>query len=78
MTNPVQQAVDSVGSQSELRRLINEQVSEPARRLSLQAVNKWVRNQRIPADRVLVVEQVTGISRHVLRPDIYGPKDAAA
>ena len=34
------------------------------------AVSQW---SRVPAERVLDVERVTGISRHELRPDIYGP-----
>lgn len=35
-------------------------------------VTRWAQN-RVPAERVLEVEGITGISRHVLRPDIYGP-----
>jgi hypothetical protein len=35
------------------------------------AVSKW---NRVPAERVLVVEDVTGIPRHELRPDIYPPR----
>jgi DNA-binding transcriptional regulator YdaS (Cro superfamily) len=34
------------------------------------AVSQW---DRVPAKHVLTVEVVTGISRHELRPDIYGP-----
>lgn len=34
------------------------------------AVSQW---RRVPADRVLEVERLTGVSRHVLRPDIYPP-----
>lgn len=34
------------------------------------AVAKW---KRVPAERVLAVEAFTGISRHILRPDIYPP-----
>ena len=37
--------------------------------LTSQAVSQW---KRIPADRVLGVEAITGISRHELRPDIFG------
>ncbi|MFC7067522.1 transcriptional regulator [Brucella rhizosphaerae] len=33
------------------------------------AVSQW---DRVPAKHVLTVEVVTGISRHELRPDIYG------
>lgn len=32
------------------------------------AVSQW---RRIPAERVLDVERLTGISRHELRPDLY-------
>ena len=33
-------------------------------------VARW---RRVPAERVLEVERVTGISRHEMRPDIYPP-----
>jgi len=39
-------------------------VSEPT-------VSRWMRRGAIPPERVLAVEAATGISRHVLRPDIY-------
>lgn len=32
------------------------------------AVSQW---KRVPAERVLDVEKITGIPRHMLRPDIY-------
>lgn len=38
------------------------------------AVAKW---KRVPAERVLKVEAYSGISRHLLRPDIYPRPDAA-
>jgi len=40
-----------------------------------QAVSQWT---KVPANRVLDVERITGVSRHDLRPDIYGPKPADA
>lgn len=40
------------------------------------AVSQW---PRVPAERVLEVERVTGVPRHELRPDIYpAPEGAAA
>lgn len=33
---------------------------------------KW-ENRRVPAERVIDVERLTGIPRHELRPDIFGP-----
>ena len=34
-----------------------------------QAVQKW--RKRIPAERVLLIESISGVSRHELRPDLY-------
>jgi len=36
------------------------------------AVSQW---PRVPAERVLKVEEVSGIPRHELRPDIYPPPE---
>lgn len=36
-----------------------------------QAVQKWQTLNRLPAERVLTIESLTGVSRHELRPDIY-------
>lgn len=43
-----------------------------AKRLGVtpQAIDQW-RLRKIPAERVLAVELATGVSRHLLRPDIY-------
>lgn len=38
--------------------------------ISHQSFYSW---SQVPADRCLDFERVTGISRHDLRPDIYGP-----
>lgn len=50
-----------------------------AERFSVQkaAVWKWEKGQ-VAADKVLEVERVTGISRHVLRPDVFGPAPTAS
>lgn len=51
-------------------------VSELARRLGISqpSVSNWT---RIPAERVLLVEQVTQIGREILRPDLYGKQRMA-
>ena len=36
------------------------------------AVRKW---QLVPDDYLVRVEQITGIPRHKLRPDLFGPYD---
>jgi len=38
--------------------------------LTVQAVCQW---KEVPPERCLQVESITGVSRHILRPDIYGP-----
>ncbi|MEQ1713632.1 MAG: hypothetical protein ABL908_19860 [Hyphomicrobium sp.] len=37
--------------------------------MNTQAVSDWV---RVPSYRCIDVERITGVSRHVQRPDVYG------
>lgn len=69
--------LQSVGTAAELTRLVNAALPE-AQQVSPQAVHKW--SSGVPAGRVLLVEEITGVSRYVLRPDIFGsaPEKAAA
>jgi TorA maturation chaperone TorD len=53
------EAITAVGGVTELARKIG--ISQPS-------VSNW---ERVPADRVLQVEAVTGVSRTILRPDLY-------
>lgn len=62
-----QRAADAVGGQSALARLLSTESST----ITPQAVGHWCRSGQIPAERVLRVEELTGVSRHDLRPDIY-------
>jgi TorA maturation chaperone TorD len=55
----LEQAVRAVGGISELARQIG--ISQPS-------VSNWT---RVPAERVLVVEEATGVDRKILRPDLY-------
>ena len=60
MSDPgLEQAIRAVGGITELARRIG--ISQPS-------VSNW---SRVPADRVLAVESVTGIARELLRPDLY-------
>ena len=56
----LQEAIRAVGGVSELARRIG--ISQPS-------VSNW---DRIPAERVLTVENATGINRAILRPDLFG------
>ena len=59
------EAIRAVGGVSELARQIG--ISQPS-------VSNWT---RIPAERVVSVEAVTGVDRAVLRPDLYGGQKMA-
>ena len=56
----LQEAIRAAGGVTELARRIG--ISQPS-------VSNWA---RIPAERVLTVEAVTGVGRAILRPDLYG------
>ena len=55
----LQEAIRAAGGVTELARRIG--ISQPS-------VSNWT---RVPAERVLTVEAVTGVARAVLRPDLY-------
>jgi TorA maturation chaperone TorD len=55
----LQEAIHAAGGVSELARRIG--ISQPS-------VSNW---SRVPAERVLTVEAVTGVARAMLRPDLY-------
>jgi TorA maturation chaperone TorD len=55
----LQEAIRAVGGVTELARRIG--ISQPS-------VSNW---SRIPAERVLTVEAITGVARAMLRPDLY-------
>ena len=62
----LEEAVRAVGGVSELARQIG--ISQPS-------VSNW---NRVPAERVLIVEAATGVDRKVLRPDLYGEPGKAS
>jgi TorA maturation chaperone TorD len=59
-------AIRAVGGISELARQLS--ISQPS-------VSNWT---RVPAERVVAVESITGVDRAVLRPDLYGNGHPAA
>ncbi|MFZ4806124.1 MAG: transcriptional regulator [Hyphomicrobiaceae bacterium] len=59
-------AIRAAGSISRLAQLVG--VSQPA-------VSEW---KRVPVHRVVQVEQLTGLSRDFLRPDIFAPPRSTA
>jgi DNA-binding transcriptional regulator YdaS (Cro superfamily) len=66
LQSPLAEAVRTVGSQSAFARLVGK--SQPAVFQLLQ------QDGLLWPEAVLAVETATGISRHRLRPDVYGPE----
>jgi TorA maturation chaperone TorD len=60
------EAIQAAGGVSELARRIG--ISQPS-------VSNW---DKVPAERVLAIEATTGVSRKVLRPDLYQEPEALA
>lgn len=58
--------IDKAGGATKLGRALG---------ISHQAILKW---PKVPATRVLEVERITGVSRHELRPDVFGPQPVTA
>lgn len=64
---PLAEAIDKAGSL--------KAIAQPCG-VTEQAVSQW---EKVPPKHVLMVEKVSGVSRHLLRPDIYpDPATAAA
>lgn len=67
---PIERAVAIAGGQSALARLL----SSDTKTVKQGHVWAWIyRDQRVPAEYVLLIEAQTGVSRHELRPDVFGP-----
>lgn len=62
----IEKACDAFGSQRQFALAMG---------VSPQAITKWL-EKGVPAERVLEIERVSGVSRHELRPDLY-PLEAA-
>ena len=62
-TEGIEEAIRAAGGIGALARALG--ISQPA-------VSNW---KRIPADRVVAVEAVTGVHRSLLRPDLFGDKE---
>lgn len=76
MKSALEQAVKKAGSQTKLAEICDAAVS--GRVIRQGHVWAWLNKQgRLPAEFCLAVESATGISRHRLRPDVFGPELAA-
>ncbi|MCS3807837.1 helix-turn-helix domain-containing protein [Xanthomonas sp. 4461] len=66
---PLQKAIVAAGSQQNLANQLG---------IRSASISEWKSRGRIPVERVRLIESVTGISKHELRPDIFGPNPAPA
>jgi DNA-binding transcriptional regulator YdaS (Cro superfamily) len=70
INTPLAAAVRVAGTQSAFARLIGRRQS---------TVHGWLRDSKhLPAEHVLTVERATGVSRHLLRPDLYPAEPPAS
>lgn len=71
MKEAFEQAIQKAGGQSELSR----KLGTFGITLSQQMISHHLRSSGLcPAEMVLKIEALTGVSRHELRPDVFGPK----
>lgn len=71
----LKRAVDLTSGQSALAKALAERTNKPVRQGHIWA---WLnRSKEVPAEYVLHIEAVSGVSRHDLRPDIY-PREKRA
>ncbi|HGM7346205.1 TPA: transcriptional regulator [Stenotrophomonas maltophilia] len=61
-------AVSTAGSQLALASLLG---------IKAPSVSGWYERRRVPAERCIAIEKATGVSRHDLRPDVFGPAPLA-
>lgn len=72
MENFCEIAKDKAGGPAALAKALSELSGKP---ISSQAVSQW---KKVPADRAVDVEEITGVSRHQLRPDVFRSSEDAA
>lgn len=61
----LKQAVDKAGSTYKLGEIVGKGQS---------TVSAWLKRGAAAPESVLFIEKATGISRHDLRPDVFGPR----
>lgn len=60
----LKEACAKAGSEAKLAELVGKTRSH---------VSKWKERRKLPAEFVIQIEAATGVSRHRLRPDVFGP-----
>jgi DNA-binding transcriptional regulator YdaS (Cro superfamily) len=69
MTTPILKAIEVLGGQAAMARTL---------RVHPALVSQWATGRRpVAARHILAIEAAAGVSRHVLRPDVFGEGEAA-
>lgn len=66
----IELAVEKVGSLARVAENLTQTGGKP---LTRQAISQWV---KVPPRHVLALEELSGVSRYELRPDVFGPAPA--
>lgn len=68
--SPVEKVIEKLGGPTKTAAALG--ISNPS------VVMNWRARGQVPADRAIEIEKLTKISRHELRPDIFGADGVAA
>ena len=77
-TAPLERAVSLAGSQSALAQAASN--VDPDCRIKQQHISYWLRKGRLPAEHCSVIEAAVNgaVTKHELRPDIFGQQASVA
>lgn len=64
----IDRAIEAAGGATRLASALGVRVN---------VVTNWRARGTVPAEQVLAIESATGISRHDLRPDVFGASDSS-
>ena len=64
---PLKKAISVIGGTTKLAKAI----SATGKKVRHSTVYKWM-SGRVPAEYCIAIEKATGVSRHDLRPDVFG------
>ncbi|WP_088100297.1 Cro/CI family transcriptional regulator [Xanthomonas retroflexus] len=64
---PIDRAIRAAGTQQRLAEILG---------IRSASISEWKVRGAVPAYRCIAIELATGVSRHELRPDVFGPAPA--
>ena len=62
MDKGLEAAIKAAGGMRPLARLLG---------INYQSIQQWIKDGRVPAERIVQIEIATGVPREKLRPDLY-------